>query len=227
MKAISIILILALVLFVNQTSAVVYKYEDEQGNLHFTDDINQVPEDQRDALEIDIEYESDPEAEEAAQLVEGSDDEEIYEESMADEFETDPELESSYQDEPAQSEDLEADAETDLEEAKEDGQLQENQFEKLAATPASELEEERKRLEAMKAEIDREYDQLVKVKEALAKEKEKLTTREDVVNHNAKIKNLNKRAKAYTEKGKQYKEQVEAYNQRVTEQNLSFKQKKQ
>ena len=64
MKMIKFLILLVIVVFAAPAPAEIYKYVDEQGDVHFTDDINQVPEDQRDSLEVSSEYEPDPEAEE-------------------------------------------------------------------------------------------------------------------------------------------------------------------
>ena len=47
MKFRIILITLALMLFSPVASAEIYKYYDEQGDIHFTDDYNKVPVDQR------------------------------------------------------------------------------------------------------------------------------------------------------------------------------------
>ena len=48
-----------IVLLAVPASGEFYKYVDKQGNIHFTDDWNQVPPDQRDSVETRVESESD------------------------------------------------------------------------------------------------------------------------------------------------------------------------
>jgi len=56
------VLAMALLLSVGPVSAEFYKYVDDQGNTRFTDDINQVPPEQREALKSYVESESQPES---------------------------------------------------------------------------------------------------------------------------------------------------------------------
>lgn len=56
MKWLKIILPLVTLVFSSVASAEFYKYYDEKGNVHFTDDFNQVPEGQRDKVEGYNEY---------------------------------------------------------------------------------------------------------------------------------------------------------------------------
>lgn len=57
------VLAITLIIFVLPASAEFYKYVDEQGNTRFTDDINQVPPEQRKSLKSYVESESQPEPE--------------------------------------------------------------------------------------------------------------------------------------------------------------------
>jgi hypothetical protein len=57
------VLAMALMLFIPPASAEFYKYVDEQGNTRFTDDINQVPPEQRKGLKSYVESESRSESE--------------------------------------------------------------------------------------------------------------------------------------------------------------------
>ena len=47
----AITIFICLLLFSTSSFGEMYKYRDEKGNLHFTDDITQVPEDQRDQIQ--------------------------------------------------------------------------------------------------------------------------------------------------------------------------------
>ena len=193
MKTIKILTILTIVLFALQAPAEIYKYVDEDGNLNYTDNVNEVPEDQRDSYELTIESNY---PEENA----GTDTNHVGESNTS-------ELETSYE------------AESDLlYGSDEDSENEENV---AAFEDEQDLDANRERLEALKKEIDNEYHQLVKEKAELADEKERLVNREDVLRYNAKIENLNKRAEIYTQKGKHYKELVEAYNKRVMQINAA------
>jgi hypothetical protein len=55
LKTIQFLIILVIVLIAVQAPAEIYKYIDEDGNVFYTDDVNQVPEDQRDSYEPSIE----------------------------------------------------------------------------------------------------------------------------------------------------------------------------
>jgi hypothetical protein len=203
MKTIKYFIILITVLFAFQAPAEVYKYIDEDGNLNYTDDVNEVPEDQRDSYEPSIESNYTEEYA-AADAIDG-------EEPNNDES-NNSELESSYEDDPA------------LLYGIDDGAENEENFALLE--DEQDLDAGREHLEALKKEIDDEYHQLVKEKAELAKEKEKLVNREDVLRYNAKIEDLNKRADIYAQKGKHYKELVEVYNKRIMQINAAADEKK-
>ena len=63
MKFITFLIVTIIVLFGVCASGEVYKYVDQKGNVHFTDNLNQVPEDQRPETEAraasDIEVDTD------------------------------------------------------------------------------------------------------------------------------------------------------------------------
>ena len=59
MKALKIFVLLSFLLFAVSASAEFYKYLDENGNVRFTDDINQVPEEQRAKISSYVESESE------------------------------------------------------------------------------------------------------------------------------------------------------------------------
>jgi len=68
MKYLKIFIIITFLMFSVNADAEIYKYVDEDGNVHFTDDINQVPEAQRDKVSSYVESVSeDPPEQEATQ----------------------------------------------------------------------------------------------------------------------------------------------------------------
>jgi len=68
MKYLKIFMIITFLVFSVNAAAEFYKYVDEDGNVHFTDDINQVPEPQRAKIRSYIESESEePAAQEVTQ----------------------------------------------------------------------------------------------------------------------------------------------------------------
>jgi chromosome segregation ATPase len=221
LKLIRCLVVLAICLLAFHVQAEIYKYVDEEGNYHFTDDLNQVPPDQREAMEASQEYESDVDAKQGnvqAEPEQAAESEQAAGSVQGEE--TDPELESSYKDEP-----VETDTSDEKTEVKEEGE-EESQVAADIPKDADDLDANRARLETMKKEIDNEYREILNEKKTLAKEKESLTNRGDILKYNAKVEELNKRAEAYVQKGKQYKEQVEAYNDLVTQRNAEVQHKK-
>jgi chromosome segregation ATPase len=68
MKYLKIFIIITFLMFSVSASAEFYKYVDDEGNVHFTDDINQVPEAQRAKIRSYIESETpEPDEQEVAQ----------------------------------------------------------------------------------------------------------------------------------------------------------------
>jgi hypothetical protein len=157
--------------------AEIYKYTDPAGNVHFTDDINQVPEDQREGVTSYVEAESDPE---------------------------------------------EGTASPSTVEAAEGGAVETGKADPLSILAGEEeqpppLTEEKARLEAMKMELDDEYQAIMDQKKELDQQREGLKTREDILEYNERVETLNQRAEAYEQKGNEYRRQVEEYNRRISE----------
>ena len=229
MKLIKLFLFMVIILFAAQAPAEIYKYVDDQGNIYFTDDLNQVPAEQRAAMEESLEYDSDTET---AEENSGADSKPVAESNTAEQTEEneeiDDELKSSYEDEPAATEDSadESKEEADVAETADQQEGGESLTLSGNAKKNDDLDADRMRLQNLKKEIDQEYSALVQEKEELAKAKDSLVNREDILKYNAKVESLNKRAEAYVQKGKKYKEEVEAYNDRITKKNEELSQKK-
>jgi hypothetical protein len=74
MKYLKIVVLISFLLFSLNASAEFYKYTDEDGNVRFTDDINQVPEEQRSKIRSYVESQSEevPEQEATQEIPEES-----------------------------------------------------------------------------------------------------------------------------------------------------------
>ena len=187
MKFIKFILCLSIILFAYPAASEIYKYVDENGDIHFTDDFSKVPVEQRSAINAGLEYENDTEAEQVAETdVSGG----TYEgdtDDSAEEFTDD----SEYQDEVYDSADT-----ADEEQIAALGQDQEDGMDLLApsdeAKAENDLDAVRRQLEAMKKEIDGEYQDLVKAQEQLAKEKKSIKGQEEIAKYIDKVKRLDK-----------------------------------
>ena len=59
MKVFKLILCMFVVFFAFPAASEIYKYVDEYGNTHFTDDFSKVPVEQRPTVEANVEYEVD------------------------------------------------------------------------------------------------------------------------------------------------------------------------
>ena len=223
MKFIKLILCLSIILFACPAASEIYKYVDENGDIHFTDDFSKVPVEQRSAVDFSGEYENDTDAEQVAKSEvsdktdEGFTDESVEEvEEFIDDSENRGELDDSA--DTADEEQIVA-LDQDLE----------NEADFLApsneAKAENDLDAVRRQLEVMKKEIDGEYQDLVTEKEQLAKEKKSLKGQKDILNHNKKVESLNKKAEAYANKGKKYEARVEAYNEWISQENAKVKKK--
>ena len=167
----------------------IYKYVDEQGNIHFTDDLNLVPSELRNSVETRTESENNAE-------IEPNDSAPDDHQDMA--------AEAASDDGPEPDGDLSATTEN---------------------IDDQDLNAARKRLEALKREIDGEYNSLVKVKKRLTEKRKSLKSQPEILRYNQAVEELNKRAAVYEKKGKQYQAQVKAYNARVALENSRLNKK--
>ena len=225
MNTIKFLILTAIVLFSFASQAEIYKYVDDQGNIHFTDDLNQVPVEQRDSTEASFEYESDLDSE--IEASEANTDEVADSADFNRDHISDPELNSSYGDATEQATGFEGETDAEKSEFLVEDQQQEGTSLDFFDDADDQLDmaAKRKQLEDLKNEIDTEYQALVKEKAELAQERESLKNREDIIEFNARVDRLNKRAEAYEQKGKIYKEQIDAYNERISRQNAQINQK--
>ncbi len=67
MKFIKFLLCLIIILFAFPAASEIYKYVDENGDIHFTDDFNRVPVEQRPVVEASVEYENDTDADQISE----------------------------------------------------------------------------------------------------------------------------------------------------------------
>jgi len=175
MKGLTGAILIAAMVFAGPAFAEFYKYLNQQGEVRFTDDINQVPQDQRAAARS---YPESQVSEKSAAEVSAA----VKEEKPAD-----PEP-------PAAS---------------------------AAAVGEGEdpIEGTRARHDALKKEVEAEYQALVKEKDRLAKEKETKKTREETTAYNKEVETFNQRAESFEKKNTDFRKLAESYNALVNEAN--------
>lgn len=237
MKFIKFILCLSIILFAFPAKSEIYKYVDQNGDVHFTDDFSKVPVEQRSAVDMSVEYEKDTDAEQVkdSEVSDNTDAEQVAESEASNETGedfTDESVEegeefaddSENQDEVDDSADM-----VDEEQIAALGQDKENDVDLLVPSDKAKAENDmdsiRSQLDVMKKEIDREYQDLVKEQKQLDKEKKSLKGREEILKHNIKVERLNKKVGAFADKGKTYEARVEAYNEWVSQENVKAKKK--
>src|SRR5210317_1217894 len=87
MKIIKFILCLSIILFAFPAASEIYKYMDENGDIHFTDDFSKVPVEQRSAADASVEYENDTDTEQIAELEESDETDEDFTDESVEEVE--------------------------------------------------------------------------------------------------------------------------------------------
>lgn len=160
-------------------SAEFYKYYDEQGNIHFTDDYNKIPPDQREDVEGYEETIS----------------EEVVSEEAADETDT-AEVEEAVEEEieTAEPNDYDIDAKV-------------SEFEKR------------------KADMEKEYEGLVKEKERLEQLRKEIKTKKQAQasGYNESVKALNEKMKEHDQKRQALVSEIQQHNARLSEEKTARK----
>lgn len=169
MKLIVCLVVLLAVAGTPAAAAEFYRYVDNNGNVRFTDNINQVPEAQRAKARSYVEAPSRPAADNANQAGATPP--------------TDPPATPG------------------------------------VAPEGDTVESARQKLDAMKTEVEKVYQALVKEKEVLAKEKEAQKSREEIAAYNKKVEAFNQRADLYDKKSNELRKLVDDFNTRVIEEN--------
>lgn len=187
MKALVFVLVGLMALAAAPARAEFFRYVDGQGRVRYTDDINQVPEAQRGRAKSYAESKS-PSAP-------GTPVEEAA-----------PKQEAASPDAAPKPEAAGPDAAPVAEKPPAAGEE--------AAPPADET---RAQIEALRKELDSEFQALTAEKAALAKEKETRKSREEITAFNKKIEAFNQRAERYEQQGGELKRLVHEYNVRLAE----------
>jgi len=220
-KFIKFILCLSIFLFVSSAAAEIYKYLDENGNIHFTDDFTKVPAEQRTTVDVSVEYVNDTNPEPIAESQSSDETNEAFSAESAEKADklTDG---SENQDEMYNSVDT-----SEEEKIAALGQHTDNEEDLTDPSNKDKTENDpdeiRNQLDAMKKEIDGEYQALVKEKEKLTQEKKSIKGHDEILKHNKEVEHLNEKVEAYANKGKAYEARVEAYNEWVRQENAKTK----
>jgi hypothetical protein len=175
-----------------------YKYYDEQGNVHFTDDYNNVPEDQRKEVEGFNEVISDET------------------DTMNAESAGEPSKESEEARETVETEVAEDTEETEADFSAETADNSENT---AAESSKYDFEGKIKEFGQRKDELAQEYEELMKQNSELVEEKKKAKTAVDIQRYNERAADLNRKFKEHDGKRKQLFSEVEDHNTKVSEEN--------
>jgi len=190
---------MGIILFAFPAMSEIYKYVDEYGNTHFTDDFSKVPVEQRPTVDTSVEYKNDTDMEQV------TDSEASYETDDDVTDESVEEVEEFADDSENRDEMVDSSEEADEEQIIALDQDTENEADLLAtldeAEPEKDLNAIRNQLEELKKEIDGEYQGLVREKEQLAKEKKSLKGRGGILEHNKKVRHLNKKVETFAYNG--------------------------
>jgi len=173
MKWLKIIIPLVSLVFCSAASAEFYKYYDEKGNVHFTDDFNKVPEGQRDKVEGYNEFQRETEESSAPAQ--------------------DPNNQTTRAGHSA---------------GDKDGGRKDVDFDSNLNI-----------LDQRKAELAKEYENLMQENAELAALKKTVKNKSDADSYNARVRNLNQELKEHDRKRKEFFSDVEEYNARVAEEN--------
>jgi hypothetical protein len=175
MKGLTGAILIAAMVFAGPAFAQFYKYLNKQGEVRFTDDINQVPQDQRAAARS-------------------------YPESQLSDTST-------------------AEKSSAVKEEKPTGPEPPASAAAAGGVGEDPIEGTRARLDALKKEVEAEYQMLVKEKDRLAKERETQKTREQITAYNKGVEAFNQQAESFEKKNNEFRKLAESYNALVDEAN--------
>lgn len=177
------VILIGVLLCCHPVSAEFYKYYDKDGNVHFTDDFNKVPPDQR-------------------EQVKG------YEESVSEE--------SPLEETPA---------EADTAETQDEAEGEAEEESETAATEEYDLDTKVSEFDTRKAEMEQEYQSLVKEKERLDKMRKDIKTKNQAKGYNEDVKALNEKLQEHDTKRQALVSEIEQHNARLSEKKAAGKQK--